>query len=142
MSVCLDACNSAINVSTCVTGFTAAQLTSTTSCIGDEVTYNCTVDSVAHRWDFDGLTATVLIGDGLNDPQQEGAYTLERVEGNSTSSVVSTLAVTAFAGLNGILISCRDGIAAENVAETQTTTALVLGEFMYTDIAIHVLPAI
>ena len=141
MSVCFDACNSAMNISlyTCVTGFTAAQLTSMTSCIGDDVTYTCTVDSVAHRWDFgNGFTGTVLIGDGLNDPQQQGPYTLERVPGNSTSSVVSTLSVTAFAGLNGILISCRDGIVAENVAETQTTTALVLGEFMYTDLCTRI----
>ena len=107
-----------------------SQLSSMTSCVGDEVTYNCTVESVAHRWDFGVLTATVLIGDGLNDPQQEGPYTLERVAANSNLTVVSTLSVTAFADLDGTLISCRDGIAAENVAETQTTTANVFGEFI------------
>ena len=102
-----------------------------TSCIGDEVTFTCTVDSIAHRWDTnDGVRFTILSGDSLNDTQVQGVYTLKRVEANSTSAIVSTLSVTAFAGLNGTLILCRDGAVAEGRAETQTATVMVLGEFI------------
>ena len=107
------------------------QLPSMTSCIGDEVTYTCTVDSVAHRWDTnDGVTATILIGDFLNATQVGGVYTLKRVEANSTSAIASTLSATAFAGLNGTLISCRDGLVAEGIAETRTARVMIFGEFI------------
>ena len=68
-----------------------------TSCIGDDVTYTCTVISVAHIWNVGDLIGTVLIGTPLNDPISLEVYTLERVFGNS-STIVSILSVTAFAG--------------------------------------------
>ena len=84
------------------------------------------MDSLVHRWDFGGNTFTVSSGDNLNDPVSVGVYTLERVAGGSR--VLSTLSVTAFAGLNGIQISCRDALALPQEAERQQTTAFVLGE--------------
>ena len=99
-----------------------------TSCIGDDVTYTCNVDSTVHIWEFGGLIGTVAIGASLNDPASIGAFTLQRVSGTSTSAIVSTLSVTTFAGLNGTLISCRDGTVIPEDAESQTTIAFVLGE--------------
>ena len=113
-----------------VTGFTAAQLTNTTSCIGDDVTYTCNVNSVAHTWNFGEFSISVVLGTPLNQPLSVGVYTLERVFGNS-SLIVSTLSVTAFAELNGTQISCTDASVLPENAETQTTTAIIYGE-MYT----------
>ena len=98
-----------------------------TLCIGDDVTYTCTVASPTHRWDFGGQTHTASSGDRLNDPVSVGIYTLQRVSGNS-SRIVSTLSVTAFAGLNGTQISCRDALTSIQEAERQQTTAFVFGE--------------
>ena len=87
------------------------------------------MDAVAHTWRFDnGLTRSILLGRSLNQIESVGAFTLQRVLGNNASTVTSTLSVTAFAGLNGTQISCRDGIAAEQVAGKQQTTAMVFGE--------------
>ena len=52
------------------------------------------------------------------------------MEANSTSAIVSTLSVTAFAGLNGTLILCRDGAVAEGIAETRTARVMIFGEFI------------
>ena len=112
-----------------MTGFTAAQLTSMTSttCIGDDVTYTCNLISVAHTWNFGELSGSVVLGSPLNVPISIGVYTLEHVFGNS-SFIVSTISVTAFAELNGTQISCTDGSVLPEDAETQTTTAIVYGK--------------
>ena len=115
---------------TCATGFAAAQLMispNMTLCIGDDVTYTCTVDSQAHRWDFGRAPFTVSLGDPLNTQFPSGVFTLERVFGNS-SRIVSTLSVTAYAELNGTQISCRDALTSVQEAERQQTTAFVFGE--------------
>ena len=98
-------------------------------CIGDNVTYTCTVNARTHRWDFgEDATFTVSSGDPLNDPVQVGVYSLEVISSGS-NNIVSTLSVTAFAELNGTQISCRDSLATAGEAENQTTTAVVFGEF-------------
>ena len=112
----------------CMTGLTAAQLTNMTSCIGDDVTYICNVDSLTHIWNFGELTGNVSLGDPLYTPHSFHVFTLERVFGNSSSSIVSTLSVTAFAGLNGTQISCRDGNVTEDEAERQMTIVMLFGK--------------
>ena len=111
-----------------MTGFTAARLTNmmSTPCVGDDVTYTCTVASLAHTWNFGSFTADVINGDTIGVPETVGAYTLVLLSRNS-SGLVSTLSVTAFDGLNGTNISCRDGLAVNN-PEVQETSALVFGE--------------
>ena len=97
----------------------------TTSCLGETVTYVCTVASNAHIWRSASFAQSVAIAGGSDDVTDANGFTFQRVsliDGILTSSVT----VLSYSGLNGALIECEDGTGLG--AEEQTTTAMVFGK--------------
>ena len=102
-----------------------AQLSDITWCIGDEVNYTCTVNSVVHTWEM-GSAILAYVSSGTQQPVQIGPYTLQRVSPLDATPVITSLTVTAFAQLNNTVISCRDGVI--STGGRQETTVMVFGE--------------
>ena len=78
-------------------------LTDITSCIGDNVTYTCTVNSRGHTWIISSLPQTVVIVRSklrISMPP----YSFMLVEDVGTT-INSTLSLTVFAGFNGTAIA-------------------------------------
>ena len=99
-------------------------LTDITSCIGDNVTYTCTVNSRGHTWIISSLPQTVVIV--RSKPRiSMPPYSFVLVEDTGTT-INSTLSLTVFAGFNGTAIACQDALSGRDV---QSTTGLVFGEY-------------
>ena len=102
-----------------------------TSCVGDWVTYTCTVSAVAHDWDIPslGLDATITRTSPTfprpGDPVSPFSI-VTTADGGGPSPVTTVLSVTSFAGLNGITLSCSDGNQFTN--GTQDVIAMVFGK--------------
>ena len=112
----------------CVTGLVAAQLLrpDITPCVGDDVTYTCTVNSTVHTWRIDeqvlfSITPQTAV---TNNPEFRDPYTLRHVL-TTDSGMISTLSVTATSALNGTRVTCQDGL--QN-SERQNITVSVFGE--------------
>ena len=99
----------------------------TTSCVGEVVTYVCTVDSPAHLWSSADFAQSVTIAGGSPDVTDENGFTFLRMsfaDGILTSSVT----LTSYSGLDGVMIACVDATAID--AEEQNTIAMVYGELI------------
>ena len=102
------------------------QLTDITSCIGDNVTYACTVNAVGHTWDISSPAAFVSITRTVRTVSIT-PYSFMLTE-DFGSSITSTLSLTVFAGFNGTVITCLDSNALLGEGDKQSTTAMVFGE--------------
>ena len=99
----------------------------TASCVGETVTYVCTVPSNAHKWirKSDSFTfKTIVIAGGGGDAFDNGFIFqgIFLIDGHLTSAVT---VFTTFE-LNGVVIVCEDGEGSE---EEQTVTAVVFGKY-------------
>ena len=97
----------------------------TTSCVGETVTYVCTVASVAHIWRSASFVQSVALAGSSDDVTDSNGFAFQRIsliDGILTSSV----SVLSNSGLNGTLIECEDGTGLG--AEEQTTTAMLIGK--------------
>ena len=99
----------------------------TTSCVGETVTYVCTVASNTHIWNITGLEDEVTVAGGSNDVE-EGVFTIGS-DGLTNGILTSYVIVSSFPGLDGVLLRCHDGTGTQGLEE-QTTTAMVFGEFL------------
>ena len=114
----------------CVTGLVAAQLLrpDITPCVGDDVTYTCTLNAIVHTWRIDGqvlfsVTPQTAVTD---NPEFRDPYTLRHVL-MTDSGIISTLSVTATTALNGTRITCQNGI---QIGEREDITLSVFGEII------------
>ena len=104
-----------------------SQLSNITSCVGDSIMMNCTVESLVHTWDFGPLTEVTLSAGTSQDVVMRG-FTFRVVEIGSTA-IVTSVTGTVFAELNNTVISCRDALRPVGQGEKQEVTAKVLGEY-------------
>ena len=100
----------------------------TTSCVGENVTYVCTVASPVHLWS----SASFVDGDetitiGATEDSNNGDFTVRRVA-ETGGVLTSSVSITSFSGLDNVVIECRDGLGI--IMEEQTATAMVLGEYL------------
>ena len=99
-----------------------------TSCIGDSVTYICTVPSQAHLWNVPALGANNVGISRVALPFNDGGVSIAIVPGpDAPNPIVSALTVTASPQLNGASIICADIISSAD----QNTTATVFGGFVH-----------
>ena len=96
------------------------------SCPGENVTFMCTISSLAHRWVASALDMPRSVtprdqGEVVSDPPFQFNVT-EVVMG---SYITSTATVTATTDLSGTLITCQDGIG---MLPDQSNTINVRGE--------------
>ena len=99
-----------------------------TSCVGDLVTYTCTVPAVAHTWSIPSLGFSDTItrtSPTFDDPASPFSIVIT-ADGGGANPITTALSVTSFAGLNGANITCSDGN--ELITETQDTIAMVFGK--------------
>lgn len=97
---------------------------------GENVTFTCTIQSLAHRWEIPRLRiARSLVaadqGVVIPDPPVQFAVT-GLIPG---ISITSTAMVTATANLNGTNFLCRDGY--QVVQALQSNILIVTGEVYY-----------
>ena len=103
-----------------------SQLSNITSCVGDTITMNCTVESFAHIWDFGPLNEVPVTG-GLSEDVVMMGFTFRLVEISNTA-IVSSVTGTVIPELNNTVILCRDGNRPIDEGERQEVTASVIGE--------------
>ena len=96
------------------------------SCPGENVTFTCTIFSLAHRWESSALAMPRSLvpgdqGDVVPDPPFQFNVTAVM----TGSYITSTATVTATTDLSGTLITCQDGIG---MLPDQSNTISVRGE--------------
>ena len=99
----------------------------TTSCVGENVTYVCTVASTTHIWRSDSFVQSITIAGISTDVTDANGFTFQSMGLNDDIILTSSVSVTSFPGLNGSLIKCGDGTGLG--AQEQNTTAMVIGEY-------------
>ena len=97
-----------------------------TSCIGDTITYICTVSSQAHTWSIASLGVTVAITRAV--PMTTSPPVTVVTTGDDGTSITTALTVTAVTGLDGANITCVEGVAGPQDAQLQEVIASVFGE--------------
>ena len=81
-----------------------------TSCIGDNVTYTCSVPSLLHTWN---IPSEKLSQNNISTQQStysDSRFTITLIAGDA-GSITSLLWLAAINGWNGTLIQCADGDA-------------------------------
>ena len=97
-----------------------------TLCVDDIITFNCTVESFAHIWDFGPLNEVSVTG-GLSEDVVMMGFTFRVVEIGDTA-IVSEVTGTVIPELNNTVILCRDGNHPIEQGERQEVRVSVLGE--------------
>ena len=114
------------------TTVTSAQLSTNIwpLCIGDRVTFTCTVQGEWHAWSFslpqlsnDSIVVSPAVGDF-----NVGPFSLSAQAGKYAGAFNSTATVEVFTELNGTTIACRSVLSALHDAPQQIVVN-VLGEF-------------
>ena len=102
-----------------------------TSCVGEEIIYECTVNAVIHHWRIPSFSIeTSLSRSNPSSLKSEGqfnfTFTLDS-ELSSNSTIITTMSVIAFENLNGSEVICQDGIVG-NMTQ-QNTTVMLFGMY-------------
>ena len=97
-------------------------------CPGERVTFTCTIESAAHRWEVSslGFSRSLVAGDlgrVFSDPPFEF-----NVTGDMAGSITSTATVNATTNYNDTIVVCQDGIGS---LTDQSTTINIIGEHVY-----------
>ena len=103
------------------------EFTGTGFCVGDNVTFICDILSNAHLWNVAGsqlLISRAITMSLMGGPDNRFSLAVARPPPND--SIITTLSVTAYSGLDGGSITCADGIGV--IPESQTSTATILGK--------------
>ena len=95
------------------------------SCVGENITFVCTVASLRHSWTVGSFVSgqTVLARDD-EDITEVGVFTFRRVN-VSGGTITSSVSVLSFSDLNNVMIECVDGGGG---TEEQNNVAQVYGE--------------
>lgn len=94
-------------------------------CIGENVTYICTVPVLSHAWNVPryDVTATISVQTNLFINKDPGF--IIRLMAVGTNTITSSLSVISFAGLNGTRITCTDSVILGG--ESQEIVVNILG---------------
>jgi hypothetical protein len=102
-----------------------------TSCVGDMITYTCSVPAVAHAWEIPSLNFSELITRTTatfppinNDTSQFSIVTTADPGGNN--SITTALSVNATAALDGANVTCGNGDQIVN--DIQSNIIMVFGK--------------
>lgn len=96
----------------------------TLSCIGENVTYICTVAALSHAWNIPsfGIATSITV----QTAQSSLSPFLIRLLSHNSSSITSSLSFISAAVLNATSISCTDSTRLDG--EVQRATVRILGE--------------
>lgn len=97
---------------------------------GENVTFTCRIQSLAHRWEIPSLhieRSLVVADQGVVIPDPPVQFEVTDVIPGT--SITSTVMVTATADLNGTNFLCRDGY--QVVQAPQSNILIVTGEVYY-----------
>jgi len=96
-------------------------------CPGQNVTFTCTIPSLAHWWEVPslGITPRSLTPSDLNGVSPDPPFQFAVIEVIPGTSITSTATVTATANLNGTNVFCRDGNLV--LPDPQNATIVVIG---------------
>ena len=109
-----------------------SQLSDFTSCVGDTFTFNCTVDSLLHRWTIGQSEASIVPTTTQNVVSMGFSFGLVEV---GSSAIVSSATGTVSAELNNTVILCHEAVPP--VQERQEGTVTVFGESILVVNAMH-----
>ena len=97
-------------------------------CPEERVTFTCTIESSAHRWEVPSLEIyrSLIIGDqGWVYSDSPFQFTVTEV---MAGSITSTATVNATTNLNDTLVVCQDG---NRMLTDQNNTINIIGEYVY-----------
>ena len=98
------------------------------SCVGENITFVCTVASLGHAWTVGSfVTRQAVLANDDEDITEVEMFTFRRVS-VSGGTITSSLSVLSFSDLNNVMVECVDGGGG---AEEQNIVAQVYGEFKY-----------
>lgn len=99
----------------------------TALCIGENVTYVCTVNTISHIWrsQMDLFMQDQVITQGTDPITDSNGFVFQRVS-QSNAGITSSFSAVSFSGLDGERIECSDGTV-QNGGQ-QVITAMVFGE--------------
>lgn len=97
-----------------------------TPCVGENITYICTVPALSHAWSVPqyGVSATISVQTSSFD-NKNPQFTMRLVT-HSSNAITSSLSVIVFTDLNGTRITCTDSITLKG--ESQEITVEILGK--------------
>lgn len=105
-----------------------------TPCIGENITYICTVPALSHAWNVPqyGVSATISV-QTTSFTNEEPEFTM-RLLTRSSTAITSSLSVIVFTSLNGTRITCTDSITLNG--ESQEILMEILGKLCASSYAI------
>ena len=79
------------------------------SCVGENITFVCTVASLGHAWTVGSfVTRQAVLARDDEDITEVGVFTFRRVS-VSGGAITSSVSVLSFSDLNNVMIECVDG---------------------------------
>ena len=95
-------------------------------CVGDNVTFTCTLPSFAHQWIGPGFSETITpVTDVPFMRGTDNRLIFTRL-GIHPNRIITSLSLVVYSGFDGATLTCSDGFQMN--IETQTATATVFGE--------------
>lgn len=98
-------------------------------CVGETVTYTCTVAAIAHAWKIPSFGFSVTISRATPTFSDGQFSIITTADGGGSNPITTALSVTTFAGLDGANITCEDGFASPGEGDIKMTVVTVLGKF-------------
>ena len=92
-------------------------------CVGDNVTFTCTLPLFGHQWNAPGFDRGVLTTTMPQTAGPDNRFTLAVVN-SSASGIITSLSVKVYSGFNGANITCSDGSAMSSNIQTAIATVL------------------
>ena len=96
-----------------------------TSCVGEEIIYECTVNAVVHHWRIPSFGIETSVSRGNPSSLSGGRFNFT-LSNSSSTAIITTMSVIAFKNLNGSEVICQDGITG-NTASRQNTVVMLFG---------------
>ena len=97
-------------------------------CVGETVTYTCSVNAIVHAWKIPSLQLSISITRSTPTFSDGQFYIEITSDGGGNNPITTALTVTAFTALDGANLTCENGLANPGEGEIQMTVVTVLGE--------------
>ena len=104
------------------------KFTGTEFCVGDNVTFTCTLPSLGHQWRGPGFSVIIVPASDVPFRSRTDDRLIFTRLGILPNGIITSLSLIVYSMFGGATLTCSDGIQVNT--ETQTSTATVLGEIV------------
>ena len=104
------------------------EFTGTGFCVGDNVTFSCTLPSFGHQWRGPGFTVTITPASVVPFMRGTDDRLIFTRLARLPNAIITSLSLIVYSGFDGATLTCSDALQIN--IETQTSSATVLGEIV------------